>query len=156
MTNYSIKNVSWDDIVKLSDKIVNEINARNLQIDTLVPILRGGLPLSLLITNRLKNVETSCIQIKRSISNVTNADFGKPTFLGITNSNQIAKKNVLICEDIIDNGESLNLAIKEIKKYNPKSITIATLFNFNKNKYKDAISGVKMKEYYWIKFPWEV
>ncbi len=156
MTNYSIKNVSWDDIVKLSDKIVNEINARNLQIDTLVPILRGGLPLSLLITNRLKNVETSCIQIRRSMSNDANADFGKPNFLGITNSNQIVNKNVLICEDIIDNGESLNLAIKEIKKYNPKSITIATLFNFNKNKYKDAISGVKMKEYYWIKFPWEV
>ena len=156
MTNYPIKNVSWDDIVKLSDKIVNEINVRNLQVDTLVPVLRGGLPLSLLITNRLKNVETSCIQIKRSISNGTNADFGESTFLGITNSNQIVNKNILICEDIIDKGDSLDLAIKEIKKYNPKSITIATLFNFNKNTYKNAISGVKMREYYWIKFPWEV
>lgn len=153
MTDYEIMKLSWEDIVELSEKIYASICDK--KIDTLIPILRGGMPLALLLSSRMKNVNMSCIHIRRSQTDDTNASFTFPEFKGITNFQQIANKNILICEDIVDHGDSLDFAIEHLKKYNPKSITIATLVNFNNGKYKDIISGKNMKNYYWILFPWE-
>ena len=46
----------------------------------------------------------------------------------------IADKNVLIIEDIVDSGNTINFIINEIKKKNPKSVKVATLF-FKKDAY---------------------
>ena len=156
MTNYDIKKIEWNELVELSKKISNDLKDENIKIDTLVPILRGGMVLSLLLTNYLDNVDTASIHIKRSKSNLPNSEFGEAMFKGITNENAIHNKNILLVEDIIDKGYSLDLAIDKIKKYNPKKIYIATFYNFNNNKYKNVFSGKKYNDIVWILFPWEV
>lgn len=153
MTNYVIKKVSWDQVVELSEKIAQKILSK--EIDVLIPVLRGGMPLALLLSNYIISTEFSCVHIRRSISNCPNSDFGDPIFKGITNAQAITNKNVLICEDIIDKGKSLDLVLHIIQQYKPASITIATLFNFNKDKYKNVVSGETIDEYCWILFPWE-
>lgn len=155
MTDYPLLKTSWDEVVELSANIYRQLKDNKIEIDVLIPVLRGGMPLSLLLTKYLKNVETSCVHITRSLTNDVNASFSNPIFKGITNSDKITNKNVLICEDIIDKGYSLDMVVEKIKTYNPKKIYIATLYNFNKGKYKDVFSGVNMKDYRWILFPWE-
>lgn len=155
MTNYEIYKVSWDDLMELSKKILDKIEQDKLKIDTIVPIVRGGLPLSLIISNNLENVDTSCLHIRRSKSNEPNALFEEATYKGITNEAAIKGKNILLIEDIVDKGKTLDLAIDIIKRYEPKKIYITTFFNFNKDKYRDIIAGKHMKDIVWIVFPWE-
>ena len=109
----------------------------------------------MILGSNLNNVDTACIHIKRSLSNDSNSAFGNSIYKGITNVSAIENKNILIVEDIIDSGLTLDKAIEELKLYNPKKIYIATFYNFNKDRYKDVISGKVMENYYWIVFPWE-
>jgi len=156
MTDYEIRNVSWDDLIKLTGHIYDQIQKQNLKIDTLVPILRGGMPLTLLLTRYMKDVNTTCLHIRRSKTNQTNSEFLDAEFKGITNAEALTNKNVLIVEDIIDKGLTVDMALDILKKYKPKNIYIATFFNYNKSKYINAISGESPNEIKWIKFPWEV
>lgn len=155
MTKYTIRRIGWDELILLSSNIYDKIKKFNLQIDTFVPILRGGMPLCLLLGKYIQDADVSCVHIRRSKSNRPNAEFGETIFKGITNPESITGKNIMIVEDIIDHGLSLDLAIEKIKEYNPKNIYISTFFNFNNDKYKDVISGEQLDNYYWIMFPWD-
>lgn len=154
-TNYEITIIDWNEIRKLTKNILSEIEKKDIQIDTLVPIVRGGMPLALFLSSNMKNVDTACIHIKRSLTNTVNAAFGIPKVLGVTNPESIKGKNILLTEDTVDVGLTLDCAIEEIKKYEPKNIYIATFYNFNKEKYRDIICGEYKKEQCWIIFPWE-
>ena len=154
-TNYKLRNVGWNEIRELSKNILFQIKKENIEIDTLVTIFRGGSVLSLILSANIDNLKTACIHVTRSLSNNTNAEFGNSVYKGITNFSEIEGKNILLTEDIIDSGLTIDYVIQELKKYNPKNIYIATFYNFNKEKYKDVISGEKMNEYCWIVFPWE-
>ena len=154
-TNYKLRNVDWNEIRELSKNILFQIKKENIEIDTLVTIFRGGSVLSLILSANIDNLKTACIHVTRSLSNNTNAEFGNSVYKGITNFSEIEGKNILLTEDIIDSGLTIDNVIQELKKYTPKNIYIATFYNFNKEKYKDVISGEKMNEYCWIVFPWE-
>ena len=154
-TNYKLRKVDWKEIQELSKNILLQLKNQKLNIDTLVTIFRGGSVLSLVLSANIENLETSCIHITRSLSNDSNAEFGDSIYKGITNLSAIEGKNVLLTEDIIDSGLTIDKVVEELKKYNPKNIYIATFYNFNNKKYKDVISGKKMNEYCWIVFPWE-
>lgn len=154
-TNYEVIDMNWEDIKDLSRKILKEIEEKNIEIDTLVPILRGGMPLALILASNIKNLKTACIHVRRSLTNDINSEFGKAKIVGISNVEEIEGKNVLLTEDIIDFGYTLDEAVECVKKYNPKKIYIASFINFNKEKYKDIICGKYFDDQRWIVFPWE-
>ncbi|MDH5718404.1 MAG: hypoxanthine phosphoribosyltransferase [Spirochaetia bacterium] len=61
----------------------------------------------------------------------------------------VTNKHVLIVEDIIDTGFTLNFLYKEIKKQNPKSIEIAALLvkkNKHKLKYPIHFTGFEIED----------
>ena len=60
---------------------------------------------------------------------------------------QLKGKKVLIIEDIIDTGRTIEKIIMEINKLNPESVQIATLFLREKNKknHKLLWHGYKLK-----------
>lgn len=155
MTNYTLREISWDELSNMTKKIYDEIVKKKIEIDTFVPILRGGMSLGLLLGKYMQDVNTSCVHIRRSKNNKPNSEFGEAQFMGITNSEAITNKNILIIEDIIDSGLSLDLALQKIKYYKPKSIHIATFFNFNKDKYASVISSEVPASYVWVMFPWD-
>lgn len=154
-TDYIVQEIDWNDIRRLTLNILTKIKQQNLQIDTLVPVFRGGSVLALFLASNMKNVKTSCIHIKRSLTNTINAAFGDAKFLGVTNIEDITGKNILITEDTVDFGYSLDCAITELKKYKPKNIYVATLYSFNNDKYRDIIYGEYLDDSRWIVFPWE-
>lgn len=154
-TNYEVFNIDWCEVKKLTKNILNYLKDNKIKIDTLVPVIRGGMPLALLLASNMKNVNTASIQVKRSLSNKTNAAFGEARVLGVTNIADITDKTILITEDTVDVGSTLECVVEELQKYKPKKIYIATLYNFNKDRYKNIICGKYMEKQSWIVFPWE-
>ena len=150
-----IYNLSWKDVEKGAENILKQIKEKNINVDTIMPILRGGAPLGNLISNNLK-ADISYMHIRRTKSNEINAVFGTPVLKGVTNEDVIAGKDILLVDDLLDKGDTMKFAIEELKKYNPRSIHVAVLYNFTKldeeNKY---IIGLTLEEKKWIVFPWE-
>ena len=155
-TNYPLVKVEWKEIENLSFNIARQILNDKKEIDLIVPILRGGMPIALLLSSMLNVSDMACIHIRRSINDDPNTEFKKiPINNGITNSEKITGANILIVDDTLDSKITLDYAISILKKYNPKSISVAVLYNFNKNTFKSIYSGEEVKEYKWIIFPWE-
>ena len=154
-TNYPLEKINWEKVEKLCYKIANDIKNDDLKIDVLVPILRGGMPISLLLSSMLKVEETSCIHIRRSVDDNPNTEFKEPISKGITNVDKIKNSNILIIDDTLDSKKTLDYATELLKEYNPKSINIAVLYNFNKETFDEIYSGEEVDNYKWIIFPWE-
>lgn len=151
-------NMSWDEFDKLSMNILNEIYQRNIDVDTIVPVIRGGAPLGTVIGNNIAGVDTACVHIRRSQKDGINAKLGEPVLKGITNEDAIRGKNILVTDDMLDRGVTMKFAIEELKKLSPKSIHIAVLYNFTNipDEEKEMyIIGGKMDVKKWIVFPWE-
>jgi hypoxanthine phosphoribosyltransferase len=150
-----ICNISWEEVERGVSNILGDIKKRNINVDTIVPILRGGAPLGNLISNNI-NADIAYIHIRRTTSNDINAEFKIPVLKGITNSETIEGKDILIVDDLLDKGVTMEFAIEELKKLKPKSIHVAVLYNFTKLENEEMyIVGLEMKVKKWIVFPWE-
>ena len=154
-TNYPLVKANWEEIENLSFKIAEQILNERKEIDLIVPILRGGMPIAMLLSSMLNVEDMSCIHIRRSINDNPNTSFKEPICKGITNEEKISGSNILIVDDTLDSKKTLDYAIELINKYNPKSIEVAILYNFNKDTFDSIYSGEEVEEYKWIIFPWE-
>ena len=96
------------------------------------------------------------IHVRRSESDGTNAFLGTPILKGLTNREAIAGKDVLVVDDMLDEGVTMNYVLDTLASMNPKSIHVAVLYNFVANdKNEKYIAGLQMDEKRWIVFPWE-
>ena len=60
-TNYPLVKVDWNEVKKLTQGIANKLIADNKKIDLIVPIIRGGMPIAMLLSSMLDVEEMSCI-----------------------------------------------------------------------------------------------
>ena len=148
-TDYPIKKIGWQDYDKLIENILDQLKGK--QIDMIVPVLRGGAIPAMSLAGAL-DVPMAYIYVRRSVSNKPNSDFAEPVMLGEMNLSSIKNKTILICEDTIDTEETIKFVISQLKKYEPKQILVATLFNYSNNKY---YAGYNAKDHFWVVFPWE-
>lgn len=155
-TNYPLVKVDWEEIQNLSFKIAEQIIADKKEIDLIVPILRGGMPIAMLLSSMLNVEDMSCIHIRRSVNDDPNTEFKKtPVNKGVTSADKITGANILIVDDTLDSKITLDYTVDLLKKYNPKSINVAILYNFNKDTFGSVYSGEEVKKYKWVVFPWE-
>lgn len=148
--------MTWDELGNAASNILREIKNRNIKVDTVVPVLRGGAPLGGMISCNMKGTDTAYIHIRRSTSDDKNAFLGTPVLKGITNENAIKGKHILIVDDLLDKGVTMQFAIDELKKLEPASIHVAVIYNFTDNQDEEMfITGSKLEEKKWIVFPWE-
>jgi hypoxanthine phosphoribosyltransferase len=88
---------------------------------------------------RLIDLSVSCEFLKISSYSGTSTTGKVKSVLGL--SVDLTGKNVLIVEDIVDTGISMNFLLSELSKHNPKRLNIVTLlfkkeafrFNYNLN-----------------------
>ena len=154
-TNYPLVKVDWNEVKKLTQEIANRILADNKDIDLIVPIIRGGMPIAMLLSSMLDVEDMSCIHIRRSVDDNPNTEFKHPINKGITNADKIKNSNILIVDDTLDSKITLDYVINLLGEYQPKSIIVAILYNFNKDTFDSIYSGEEVKEYKWVVFPWE-
>ena len=155
--NYQKKILTWEEFYLNISSIASQIVKDDIKVDVLVPVVKGGFIPSVFLGKHLNIDNYSCIQVRRSKSNLANCDFEDAKFLGLLNSEIIANSNILIVEDIIYSGETLELVLKELKKYNPKNIYICSMFNFyTGDKFGKIYYGNKNpSDVNWIVFPWD-
>jgi len=155
--NYKKKMISWDDVYLCINNIITELQKDKVGIDVLVPVLKGGFIASMFLGKNLDIDKFAGIQVRRSDSNIINSDFHKAKYLGITNPDIIKNAQILIVEDIIHTGKTIELVVEKLKKYQPSKIYICALYNYySGNDFGKIYQGnVNKNHVNWIVFPWD-
>ena len=144
--------LTWNDIEDMCDRIAEEVKKREFHIDVIVAVSRGGLIPARILSDRLE------VRLITSISIVFYDDIGKrleyPRLVqGISNERLVKDKNILLCDDIVDTGESLEVAINHLKELKPKNILSTSLLVKPHTKLYPAIFEHETES--WVIFPWE-
>lgn len=123
------------------------------RFDWYVAIARGGLiPATLLaeITGQ-RNIDVFCIkrygEDKKEIAISNIAD---------KNLSHLKYKDILVIDDILDHGKTMDFVLRYIDIYKPKSVKTACLYWKERSIVKPDFYLASCDNESWIEFPWEV
>ena len=153
-----IRGLNYEEIIESCKRLSATIRQKHWNIDVIVPILKGGVNIGVLIGNNLDIDDFCFIHTRSTESNKTNAKLNEPRLLGVTNAEIVRGKNVLLCDDIFDTGRSIKLAEKTIKDLGAERVYMAVCVNVNKDagKLENLIFDLDYaNENNWLLFPWE-
>lgn len=143
--------VSWAKIGEQIEEIGRRIEEQNANVDRVVGIARGGLPISVDLSHRF-NAPLSVVGVS-SYNDTTNeqetliCDTLDEIFDGWTGS-------IVICDDIADSGKTLEFLLEKIADNSQISkITLATLYYKETSVIKPDIFIETTDK--WVVFPWE-
>lgn len=148
MTDYEI--VSWDQAYQMTFYLFEKMVEERYFPEIIVGIARGGWIPARLLADFYGNRRTANIKIE-FYDNTTRASDDPIITQEI--SENVEGKVVLIVDDVVDSGKSLEAAIEHIKLKNPKEIKSATLYY---KKHSIITPNYFIKETQsWIVYPWE-
>lgn len=145
----SRKFVSWEEYGGLAERLSNKILKGRGNFDLVVGIARGGFPVALVVADRLR-APIDFVNVK---SYLGIGKRGTPKILS-TLIEDVKGKKVLIVDDLIDEGDTMETVTEYVNSYHPNSISTAVLFIKPWSGFKPNFYLKSVKE--WIVFPWEL
>ena len=143
------KYVSWPDYGNLAEALAEKVRNSGKRFDLVVGVARGGLPVAMVVSDRL-DVRIDFINVK-SYTGI--GERGTPVILS-TLTEEIAGKNVLIVDDLVDQGETMKVVKDFLARKGPKLLEVAVLFkkpwtNFEPDYHLEVVDR-------WVVFPFEL
>ena len=145
---------SWEQIEQLVIDLEIQIKKSKKKYDYIIGINRGGLVPSVLLSHKLNvphgvyTVQSYVGTKKREVKTDLYI-----SMIGFINPNH----EILIVDDIADSGESLEVAVRKIKKQesDAKNIDTATIYYKPKSIVKPTFFAKEIPDETWVIFPWE-
>jgi len=143
---------SWEEMGDICLDLGVEINESGKKFDTLITLAKGGWTWARTMADILQVYELSSFKLTFYDQSQPGVKLKKP-MLEIPLAIPLAKKRVILFDDVNDSGESLEYALKYLSHFGPSSITTATLFHKPHAKMKPDFVGSVTDA--WIVFPHE-
>jgi hypoxanthine phosphoribosyltransferase len=127
--------ISDTEIASIVNSIAKQINSSNVEAPIFIAVMNGSFLFAadLMRNITIPNTEISFIKLSSYIGTKNSGEVKQ--LVGINNN--IAGRNVIILEDIVDTGITVNNIINLLKKEQVNDIKIATLL-FKPNAYKES------------------
>jgi len=148
LTEY--KYVSWPEYGNLAEALAEKVRSGGgTAFDLVIGIARGGMPVAMVISDRL-DVRIDFINVK---SYVGIGERGIPRILS-TLTQEIKGKHVLIVDDLVDQGDTIQVVKEYLSGQGPKILEVAVLFKkpwtkIEPDYYLEVIDR-------WVVFPFEL
>lgn len=120
--------LSREDIMEKVEETVawiDEVYKESEDLPVVIPILNGALFYAMDV---LRKTERDYQWFPVKISSYTGMERGKEVDILSSDLGFLRGREVLIIEDIVDTGHTMNAFVKELKSVLPRSIRLATLF----------------------------
>ena len=150
-THIKYADIPWSQIDKYCDKIAEAIVKSKVFPDMIIAVGRGGMIPARILSDRLgvDNVQLFSIKLYKGIAQRNN----KPTIGNFPVD--VQDKNLILIDDILDSGTTIDAVITYMQSKRPKSIKTATLLCRKSNKRKSTFFADECDDGVWIIFPWE-
>lgn len=143
------KFVPWNELGDYVERLANLILSKGESPDLVVGIARGGIPLAMVVADRL-GVPIDFVNVK-SYAGIH--ERGPPKILS-TLVEDIRGRSVLVVDDLVDEGDTMDTILAYLAKLSPKKLITAVLFikpwsRFKPDFYLETVDR-------WVVFPWEL
>lgn len=144
--------VTWSRIHKLTKELAKEVRY-HCCIDKIVAIARGGMVPARYLAKHLnvKNIQTLGIEFYDD----TKKKFRVPHVYQTITEDFKKYDIILLVDDVVDSGESMGTAIKELKAKGGHDIVTCSLHYKPKSTYEPDFYGEKVSNSVWLEYDWE-
>jgi hypoxanthine phosphoribosyltransferase len=140
--------INWTEYGNLADALAEKVRSHTETFDLIIGIARGGIPVAMVVSDHL-DVKLDIINVK-SYNGI--AERNPPRIL-TTLTEAVKGKNVLLVDDLVDEGETMTTVSNYLQSQGPNLLKTAVLFKKPWSKKEpDYFLEVVDK---WIVFPWE-
>jgi uncharacterized protein len=140
--------IGWPEYGRSLEKLAKLVAADGLKFDLVIGIARGGLPVAMVVSDRL-GAKVDFINVKSYTGLGTRT---KPQIL-TTITEQIGGEQVLLVDDIVDQGDTLRTVTDYLTTKDPASIKTAALFTKPWSSLRPDYSLGVLDS--WVVFPYE-
>ena len=119
---------TWEEMGQICLNLGIEILNSKRRFDTLITLAKGGWTWARTMADILQIFELASFKLTFYDSSSPGIKLTKP-MLEIPLTIPLAKKKVILFDDVNDSGDSLKYALEYLKHFGPSSITTATLFH---------------------------
>jgi len=141
--------VSWSEYGNLAEALAEKVRANGKKYDLVVGIARGGIPVAMVVSDHL-NVKIDFVNVK------SYNDIGKrtPPRILSTLTEGVQGKDVLLIDDLVDQGDTMTFMKRYLNDQKPKSLETAVMFKKPWSKTEPDYYLESVSE--WIVFPFEL
>ncbi|MDA4128337.1 MAG: phosphoribosyltransferase [Thaumarchaeota archaeon] len=140
--------IDWTHYGDLVSDLTEAIKSSGQEFDLVIGIARGGIPVAMVIADQL-GVSVDIINVK---SYIGIAKRNKPKIISTLTENVKGKK-VLVVDDLVDEGDTMETVLSFLKKARPAKLMTAVLFKKPWSRF-DPDFCLKVVDK-WVVFPWE-
>ncbi|MDG6909240.1 MAG: phosphoribosyltransferase [Nitrososphaerota archaeon] len=141
--------ISWSEYGNLAEALAEKVRANGRKYDLVVGIARGGIPVAMVVSDHL-NVKIDFVNVK------SYTEIGKraaPRILS-TLTGGIEGKDILLVDDLVDQGDTLSFMKKYLMEQKPRSLETAVMFKKPWSKTEPDYFLETVSE--WVVFPFEL
>ena len=141
--------ISWSEYGNLAEALAEKVRAKGRHYDLVVGIARGGIPVAMVVSDHL-DVKIDFVNVK------SYNDIGRRTAPRILSTlvEGVLQKDVLLVDDLVDQGDTLVFMKKYLADQKPRSLETAVLFRKPWSKVEPDYFLETVSE--WIVFPFEL
>jgi len=141
--------ISWSEYGNLAEALAEKVRANSKRYDLVVGIARGGIPVAMVVSDHL-NVKIDFVNVK------SYNDIGKRTTPRIlsTLTEGIQGKDVLLVDDLVDQGDTMEFMKRYLAEQSPRSLETAVMFRKPWSRVVPDYFLETVSE--WVVFPFEL
>jgi len=141
--------ISWSEYGNLAEALAEKVRANSKRYDLVVGIARGGIPVAMVVSDHL-NVKIDFVNVK------SYNDIGKRTTPRIlsTLTEGIQGKDVLLVDDLVDQGDTMEFMKRYLAEQRPRSLETAVMFRKPWSRVVPDYFLETVSE--WVVFPFEL
>ena len=145
---HEFRYISWTEYGNLADALAEKIRSTGQVFDLVIGIARGGIPVAMVVSDHL-DVKIDFINVK-SYTDV--GERVKPKIL-TTIIEHITGKRVLVVDDLVDGGETMETVTRYLDAEKPYTMKTAVLFTKPWSAFVPDFSLQTVDT--WVVFPYE-
>ncbi|MEO3993653.1 MAG: phosphoribosyltransferase [Desulfurococcaceae archaeon TW002] len=143
--------LTWKKINEVILRLALNITREGLETDLIVGILRGGYIVARILSDMLGTDNIGVVEVKfyKGIG-----ERAERPIITQPLTVDVKGKNILIVDDVVDSGRTLEIVTEQVRLRGAKSVRTAVLFYKPKSIIKPDFYVQEVRE--WVVFPWEL
>jgi len=151
LTIIELEAVSWNEIYEMLLSLADKIKQDKFEPDILVGVCRGGWIPACIFSDLLQKTQLASVKVE-FYTGIAKAK--REPMITQPVSAPVDGKKVLVIDDIVDTGKSIDVVKWHIRELKAKEVKIATLY---RKPWSKTVPDYYEKETdKWIIFPWEI
>ncbi|MEA1925298.1 MAG: phosphoribosyltransferase [Candidatus Altiarchaeota archaeon] len=144
---------SWENMWILSKRVAAEIRGSEFSPEYIVAVVRGGMVPAMNLSDMLDIKDILFLRVEhwgKTASMDETAEIKTPLIWNFES------KDVLLVDDIVDTGDSMQLASDHVKSLNAGKVKTVALIYKKHSSFRPDFYGEEAEDWRWTIFPWNL